>query len=507
MKTYATDNLPVILQNFIADYSKVYRSALIFAVNQRLAGFADKSKLNTLIQQTFKINKRQAGAVIADADGKIDSAKECRTNHVKQLEGKLKSALNWLRKAEKSLKDARKHYAGKWQNKKQSTNLRLFCYLDTRKTSWQSKRFTIHHKKRYITHLERQINALKSAPVRVTISKQAESYFVGSKGETCGNQVFQFDGSTVKIRVPECLEAKYGETLECSVNPFPYGQDKLEQALSTTGVTTNKKTGQQTPIRYGLAMTHRFYAKDLRWFWAVTVDLPAPKRVTRPRQYGCIGIDVNPKSIGYAVADHDGNLVAKGRLPFDASSKRRGQTLAIIADVCNSLVNLAKCYEMPICFEDLDFSVKKAQLREHGRKYARMLSNFAYSRFIEQLTLQCGNAGIEVIRRNPAWSSFLALVKYSKMYGMSSDEAASMVLARRAMNLSERLPRSITALLGVNPRKHVWSGINQLNKVLTGMSRHDYFSVSNWEIKVKPLLVEVAEKSAKRGGKASCKAL
>jgi IS605 OrfB family transposase len=193
------------------------------------------------------------------------------------------------------------------------------------------------------------------------------------------------------------------------------------------------------------------YAKDLRWFWAVTVDLPAPKRVTRPRQYGCIGIDINPKSVGYAVVDNDGNLVAKGRLPFDISSKRRGQTLAIIADVCNSLVNLALCYEMPICFENLDFSVKKSQLRERGRKYARMLSNFAYSRFIEQLALQCGNAGIEVIRRNPAWSSFLALVKYLRMYGMSSDEAAAIVLARRAMNLSERLPRSITALLGVNP--------------------------------------------------------
>jgi len=61
IKTYATDNLPAILQTFIADYSKVYRSALIFAVNHRLSGFADKSKLNTLILQTFQVNKRQAG--------------------------------------------------------------------------------------------------------------------------------------------------------------------------------------------------------------------------------------------------------------------------------------------------------------------------------------------------------------------------------------------------------------------------------------------------------------
>jgi hypothetical protein len=493
MKTYATDTIPILLQDFIADYSKVYRSALIFAVNHRLAGFADKAKLNTLIQSEFKINKRQAGAIIADADGKIDSAQECRSNHIKQLEGKLKSANTWLSKAEKALKDSKKHYSGKWAKKKQSTKLKLYCYLDTRQTSWQQKKFAIHHKKRYITHLERQIAALKSAPIRVTVPKQPEAYFVGSKGETCGNQVFQFDGSTVKVRVPECLEAKYGKTIECAVNPFPYGQDKIEQALSTTGLTKNKETGHKTPIRYGIALTHRFYAKDLRWFWAITIDLPTIQYVTQPRQYGCIGIDINPQSIGYAVVDRDGNLMVKGRIPFDLGSKRRGQTLAIIAEVCNSLVSLALLYKMPICFERLEFSAKKAQLKERGKKYARMLSNFAYSRFVEQLTLQCGNAGIETIQRNPAWSSFLALVKYSKLYGMSSDEAAALVLARRAMNLSERLPRSITALLGVNPRKHVWSGINKLNKVLTGIRRHDYFSISNWELKVKPLIERTTE--------------
>ena len=50
MKTYATDNLPVILQNFIADYSKVYRSALIFAVNQRLAGFSKHSRSTNVMR-------------------------------------------------------------------------------------------------------------------------------------------------------------------------------------------------------------------------------------------------------------------------------------------------------------------------------------------------------------------------------------------------------------------------------------------------------------------------
>jgi len=124
VKTYVTDNLPVVLQNFIADYSKIYRSALVFAVNHRLAFDTSKSELNTIIQQEFKLNKRHVNSVITDADGMIGSAKLCRANHVKQLEGKLKSATDWLKKSEKKLKDSRKFYsAARWQSKTRLASL------------------------------------------------------------------------------------------------------------------------------------------------------------------------------------------------------------------------------------------------------------------------------------------------------------------------------------------------------------------------------------------------
>jgi hypothetical protein len=51
MKTYTTDALPNRLTAFLRDYSRVYRAVLVDAVNLRLAGERDKSKLNTLLQQ------------------------------------------------------------------------------------------------------------------------------------------------------------------------------------------------------------------------------------------------------------------------------------------------------------------------------------------------------------------------------------------------------------------------------------------------------------------------
>jgi len=59
MKTYTTDALPNQLTAILRDYSRVYRVVLVDAVNLRLAGERDKSKLNTLLQQAHQINKRQ----------------------------------------------------------------------------------------------------------------------------------------------------------------------------------------------------------------------------------------------------------------------------------------------------------------------------------------------------------------------------------------------------------------------------------------------------------------
>jgi hypothetical protein len=74
------------------------------------------------------------------------------------------------------------------------------------------------------------------------------------------------------------------------------------------------------------------------------------------------------------------------------------------------------------------------------------------------------------------------------MYGISDAVAAALVLARRGMKLSERIkPHSLTAYLDVKSRKHVWSGWNQLNKLLKKSisSRHDYYGISNWDSQAK----------------------
>jgi hypothetical protein len=91
---------------FLFDYSAIARSATIETVNHLLCleGKLDRSKWNTHLQKEYGISKRHAGGIIAHSEGKVSSAKEYRIDHIKQLESKLKSARQWLGKAQKKVK-------------------------------------------------------------------------------------------------------------------------------------------------------------------------------------------------------------------------------------------------------------------------------------------------------------------------------------------------------------------------------------------------------------------
>ena len=196
-----------------------------------------------------------------------------------------------------------------------------------------------------------------------------------------------------------------------------------------------------------------------------------------------MGIDLNPGSIGYALVDLQGNLRQRGQIPLQMGLPR-GKQNAQITDACLAIATLAANFECPVVCEELDFSSKKQQLGEQSRKYARMLSGWAYSRFYELLGAILSNRGIELRTVNPAYSSVIGLVKYLKMYALSSDCAAALVIARRGMRLSEQPPSSITAYSSVNEEKHVWSFWNKLNKQIKRSGvvnrRDDYYTVSNW---------------------------
>jgi IS605 OrfB family transposase len=323
----------------------------------------------------------------------------------------------------------------------------------------------MNNKKRRLTLLVNRLEHLKIKPIKAFIPR-GDIFVVGSKDESFGNQVCQWNGDRLTFRVPKCLEARFGKTVSSEVGDFERNINRLPECG---------------------AKTWHFYRKSGKWVIAVQFTPKPVKRTSKERLFGCIGIDMNPGSIGWVYVDPEGNLKAKGQISLQMGLPC-GKQQAQIVDACLQLAAKATEFECPVVCEKLDFSTKKESLREKSRKYARMLSSWAYSEFYKQLNAILSNRGIELIAVNPAYSSTIGLVKYLRMYGLASDESAALVIARRAMKLSEKIPCFLTAYSEVNSEKQVGREWNQLNKKIgrsAKILRHcDYYSVSNWSFLV-----------------------
>ncbi|GAB1537972.1 hypothetical protein NUACC21_06280 [Scytonema sp. NUACC21] len=466
---------------FLTAYSAVFHKAACETANHLLSDQPfNKSSWNTYLQKTKGISKRQANGVISFASGAVEASKEHRSLHIKTLLCKLKSINNWITTAKKKLSDSAKFYAKKkWQKSKTGCRFPLSCSIKFRDTNWQHLRFQIHQKKRRASRLAKQIKHLKAAPIHTTIPRN-QVFVVGSKDESYGNQTCQWDGECIKFRVPACLEPKFGKHVQTRLGSFERNINRLP------------KDGSKT--------WHFFY-KNGKWNAAVQFTKTPVEKVSRHSSYGCIGIDMNPGSIGWAYVGYDGNLKAHGQIPLHMGLPN-GKQDAQIVDACLQLANLASTNACPVVCEELDFCAKKEQLREGNKKYARMLSGWAYSRFYELLESILSNRGIYLIKVNPAYTSTIGLVKYVRQYGLASDEAAAIAIARRGMRLTEKLPRSVSAYLSVKDGLHVWSLWNQLNKTLKSHSeiscRHDYYRISNWELVVKQWSEQSGQSKRKR---------
>ncbi len=324
---------------FLEEFALLYKNAVCETVEKLLSTSSfNKSQFNSHLQTKYGINKRHANGIVSHAKGKLDSASSCRNLHIKQLEGKLKSAENWLANQQKKLKLAQRFYSKNWINSKTGCNFPISCDLKTRKSNWHLVKFNIHHKKRYIYKLSQKIKHIRNKPIQVKVSN-SDILIVGSIDESVGNSTCQWDGDILRFRVPYCLQDRFGKYVETRIGNF----DRNINRLPSDG-----------------AKTWHFYKKDNRWVAAIQFTPAKVERACFPLEYGAIGIDLNPTSIGWAYVDYQGNLSASGTIPLQPdlpNGRQQGQ----LVDVCLQIAVLTSTFSCPVVCEELDFSAKKEQ--------------------------------------------------------------------------------------------------------------------------------------------------
>ena len=303
-----------------------------------------------------------------------------------------------------------------------------------------------------------------------------EFFVLGSRDETSGCQLcvasIADDGSlTLRLRMPDCLAEQYGKYLVIEGVRFAYGHGQVLAALASNAeyVAYRREHGDQAAraTELGQAISYRFKRDAKGWRVFATTELPELE-ITTDRWRGAIGVDLNADHVAVAETDASGNYVNAWRVPLVTYGKNTNQAEALIGDAVASVVEYARGAGKPLVIEKLDFRQKKAVLEGESRKYSRMLSSFAYGKVKAYFLSRGYREGVEIIEVNPAYSSVVGRVKFMERYGLTVHQAAALVLARRYLGCSERIPRRWVAPIGngvqvaftvpVRKRvKHVWT--------------------------------------------------
>ena len=303
-----------------------------------------------------------------------------------------------------------------------------------------------------------------------------EFFVLGSRDETAGCQLcvasVNDDGTlTLRLRMPDGLAESHGKYLVVPNVRFASGHDVVLAALgsNTEYAVYRREHGEKEAraTRFGQAISYRFKRDAKGWRVFATTELPEVE-VTTDRRRGAIGVDLNADHLAVSETDASGNYVKAWRVPLVTYGKSHHQAEALIGDAVSGVVGYAREVGKPLVIERLDFRQKKAVLEGESRRYSRMLSSFAYGKVKAHFLSRGYREGVEIIAVNPAYSSVVGRVKFMERYGLTVHQAAALVLARRYLGCSERIPRRWVCPIGngvqvaftvpVRKRvKHVWT--------------------------------------------------
>ena len=268
------------------------------------------------------------------------------------------------------------------------------------------------------------------------------------------------------------IDAWYGAAFG-PIRPEEWDQIQAADAA----LRKDRKQARAKQVRRGGAITYRFLKDGYGWRLMVTLTASAPALIPDYRR-GAVGIDLNDGFLAVSAVDAAGNLLWYRRLALTMVGKTAGQRLALIHDLAQELILVAMAFGLPLVsaqhdrkggrscdcrfavIETLDFSAKKARLKEIGcERAARRLSSFAYATFAAVLQAHGRRHGVAVVSVDPAYTSVIGAALIAVPQGLTAQQqpqgrlllcsrlrltihgAAAVAIARRAMKVAETLPK------------------------------------------------------------------
>ena len=450
-------------------YGRVQRKLLA-----QVAAGRSATSLKSAYLEKHGIPARMFNAVRVSLEGKVASVKEQQKLRVDSLGRR-------IARAEGQIADAGQR--GRWDQVHQKR--RRLAALESKRAKLQEDmtagrvRLCFGSKRlwRKQHHLEENGYLSHDEWLRDWRDVRSDEFFVlGSRDETAGCQLcvatVAEDGTlTLRVRLPDCLAGQHGRYLTIEGLWFAHGHEQLLAALASNAeyARCRREHGEQAAraTTLGQAVSYRFKRDGKGWRVFATTGMMDVPLVTDKGQ-GAIGVDLNADHLAVAETDRSGNYVNAFGVPLVTYGKSQHQAEAVIGDAVASVVAYAREVGKPIVIEKLDFRQKKAAPEGESRRYSRMLSSFSYGKVKAYFLSRGYRQGVEVHQVNPAFSSVVGRVKFMERYGLSAHQAAALVLARRLLGCSERIPRRWVAPVGNGVQvaftvparkrvKHVWT--------------------------------------------------
>lgn len=458
-----------VAHSYLREYCKIFGQALRTAfseINKR-GKLENKKELTGLQKEVCKILEQRFGILNAEAKNAFDQALAVYESqsalipmYIEENLERIKGIRKSIRKLDKKIKVLRKS-----NNSKEVRFLkRQIHYKNQRISSTESKieklkknretgRFSVTFGTKKLLRKQNrlELNGYDNHEHWLEDWRESRSnrcWFVGSTNYASGNPTVRYnpESGQLAITVTPALQYKFGKTVILEGVDFKYQKEALLSAISSvkkTSTRRDKKGESKATSRNGSngAVTYNFQFKPDGLYINATVEASSPEKQSSFTN-GALGIDFNPGSIDWAVCDKHGNLKRHGSININVQDKRSNQTKDIVGKAVAQIVRVAEQYAVPVVIEDLDFAKKKASLKEKNKKYARMLSNMAYSQFMQRIESRCSRTGIELFKVDAAYTSVIGVTKYMAMYGLNSGCAAALVVARRGQGRTENLPTS-----------------------------------------------------------------
>lgn len=407
-----------------------------------------------------RLDRRWSRSAEEDVKGMKESIQSNRGNYISNNKEKLKQT-------EKDIKIAREKYINALENKKAFSQkipklLSSLQYLHRKKTrlenaikklqhDYDNKKFHICFGGKSLFKQRFKDDVLHSEWKNTWSDARYNSFrLTGARHETCGNGNAQLhyispNNYSLKIRIPNCLEEKYGKhiTLE-NISFYSKGRKKdiSNKEMMQYIIIANNFNDKNSPERKPLTIN----VSKIKGKYRLTVQFtPDNVKIKTSSLNGVVGIDMNTDNFSVADIDEKGKIIETKIFRFDLRHKSSGQRENLIFDAMNKVVDFALNKKKDLVYEDLDFKNKKQQIQSgKDTEYNAMISSFTYSKMKEQLLSRCFKMGVKAHKINPAYTSLLGKLLHSKKYGLSSHEAAAYTIARKFYSIRELVKSFIT---------------------------------------------------------------